>query len=70
MRRVTVVPPKQPQYALVASADGISLLRRNAKDLVAPDDVQRIGAGGALMDRLRFAIYAARVVWSPPMSDN
>jgi hypothetical protein len=49
-------PPKQPQYMLVSSLDGISLLRRNAKDLVAPDDLKRTGAGGALMDLPNHAI--------------
>jgi hypothetical protein len=29
--------PKQPQYALVASVDGVSLLKRNTKDLIDPE---------------------------------
>jgi hypothetical protein len=29
--------PKQPQYALVASLDGVSLLKRNTKDLIDPE---------------------------------
>jgi hypothetical protein len=33
--------PKQFQYALVSSLDGISLLRRNLKGLVAADDLKR-----------------------------
>ena len=33
--------PKQSQYALVASIDGITLFKRNAKELMDPDDVQR-----------------------------
>jgi hypothetical protein len=32
--------PKQAQYALVASADGITLLKRNAKDLVDAEDLK------------------------------
>lgn len=31
------VSPKQPQYALVASVDGVTLLKRNAKDLIDPE---------------------------------
>jgi hypothetical protein len=33
--------PKQSQYALVASIDGITLLKRNTKELMEPEDVQR-----------------------------
>ena len=29
--------PKQPQYALVASVDGVSLLKRNTRDLIDPE---------------------------------
>jgi hypothetical protein len=29
--------PRQPQYALVASVDGVSLLKRNTKDLIDPE---------------------------------
>jgi hypothetical protein len=29
--------PKQPQYALVASVDGVSLMKRNTKDLIDPE---------------------------------
>lgn len=31
--------PKQAQYALVASLDGVSLLKRNTKDLIDPEDL-------------------------------
>ncbi len=33
--------PKQPQYKLVSSLDGISLLRRDLKSLLAPEDLDR-----------------------------
>lgn len=33
--------PREPQYALVSSLDGISHLRRNVRDLVAPADLNR-----------------------------
>jgi hypothetical protein len=33
--------PKQPQYVLVSSLDGIVLLRRNLRDLVAREDLKR-----------------------------
>jgi hypothetical protein len=32
--------PKQAQYALVAGLDGISLLKRNTKDLIDPEDLK------------------------------
>jgi len=49
-------PPKQPQYALVASIDSLFLLRRNLTDVVAPADVKRTGAGSGLMDLNNHAI--------------
>ena len=49
-------PPKQPQHALVASIDSLFLLRRNLKDVVAPDDQKRTGAGSSLMDLNNHAI--------------
>jgi hypothetical protein len=49
-------PPKQPQYALVGSIDSLFLLRRNLRDVVAPADHQRAGAGGRLMDLENHAI--------------
>jgi hypothetical protein len=33
--------PKEPQYKLVSSLDGISLLRRDLKSLLAPEDLDR-----------------------------
>ncbi len=33
--------PKTPQYALVSSVDGLILLRRNVKSLLAPEDCKR-----------------------------
>ena len=32
--------PKRPQYALVSSLDGVSLLKRNAKDLIDHEDLK------------------------------
>jgi hypothetical protein len=50
-------PPREPQYVLVSSLDGISLLRRSAKDLLAPEDVKGPGTGtGTLMDLPNHAI--------------
>jgi hypothetical protein len=34
-------PPKDPQYVLVGKADGIALLRRDIKSLLAPEDQQK-----------------------------
>jgi hypothetical protein len=34
-------PPKEPQYRLVSSLDGISLMRRDLKSLLAPEDLDR-----------------------------
>ena len=34
-------PPKRPQYAAVSSLDGITLLRRNLKDMLATEDAGR-----------------------------
>jgi hypothetical protein len=43
-------PPKQAQYALVASIDALFLLRRNLADVTAPDDHRHIGVGSGVMD--------------------
>lgn len=34
-------PPREPHYALVSTLDGIMHLRRNVRDLVAPEDSNR-----------------------------
>lgn len=54
--------PKQPQYALVGSIDGLSLLRRDLKSLVEAADLDRKflareGAGNALLDLPSHAIF-------------
>jgi hypothetical protein len=52
-------PPRQAQYRLVASIDGISLLRRDLKSIVDPADMERMVTrerGGALMDLPSHAI--------------
>jgi hypothetical protein len=38
-------PPREPQYALVSSLDGIALLRRNVRDLLDQADLKRPVAG-------------------------
>lgn len=51
--------PRQPQYALVSSLDGISHLRRDVKSLLAPEDFGRSIFGkkcGALTDLPSHAI--------------
>jgi hypothetical protein len=52
--------PKQTQYRLVSSIDGISLLRRDLKSIVEPADMQRMvtreRAADALMDLPSHAI--------------
>jgi winged helix DNA-binding protein len=49
-------PPKQAQFVLVSGLDAIVLLRRNLKDLVAPEDHQRTGVGRDLTDLNNHAI--------------
>jgi hypothetical protein len=48
--------PKQAQYAVVSGLDSLFLLRRNLKDVVAPDDYKRSGAGSGLLDLSNHAI--------------
>ncbi len=45
--------PRQPQYTLVSSLDGIALLRRNVADLAAPEDVKTDLPHHAILDRGR-----------------
>ncbi len=56
--------PKKPQYALVGSLDGLSLLRRDVSSLVAPEDrghemlaSKESKAGGALVDLPSHGIF-------------
>ncbi len=54
--------PKEPQYTLVSSIDGISLLRRDLKSLADPADLSskllmKEGAGSALLDLPSHAIF-------------
>src|SRR5204863_4745473 len=55
--------PKQAQYALVASLDGVSLLKRNTKDLIDPEDLntplfkQKPYAGQGLADLPSHGIF-------------
>lgn len=45
--------PRQPQYTLVSSLDGIALLRRTVADLAAPEDVKTDLPHHAILDRGR-----------------
>ncbi len=59
-------PPKQPQYVLVSSIDGISLLRRDLKSLVdAPDADHKLlqQAGTGVLDLPSHGIFD-RAAWS------
>jgi hypothetical protein len=50
--------PKQSQYVLVSSIDGISLLRRDLKSLVEAEDLPtRQGAGSGLVDLPNHGIF-------------
>lgn len=49
-------PPPDPVYRLVASVDGLVLLRRDLDPLVDPADVARLGAGRGLQDLPSHAI--------------
>jgi hypothetical protein len=51
--------PRQPQYALVSSIDGISLLRRNLPSLVDTLDLKKLvtGSGAGLVDLPSHAIF-------------
>jgi hypothetical protein len=54
--------PKEPQYTLVSSIDGISLLRRDLKSIADPPDLgskllMKEGAGSALLDLPSHAIF-------------
>jgi hypothetical protein len=56
-------PPKSPQYSLVSSLDGISLLKRNTRELVVAEDQKCAGATltdlphHAILDRGRVVGY-------------
>lgn len=55
--------PKQPQYAFVASVDGVSLLKRNTKDLIDPEYLKnplfrhKAHAGAGLVDLPSHGIF-------------
>jgi hypothetical protein len=71
-------PPAEPRYALVASIDGITHLRRDVVSLLAEEDRSRTMAGGGFDDLPSHAIFdrgrliglweyepgSARIVWS------
>lgn len=49
-------PPAEPVYRLVASVDGLALLRRDLAPLIDPADAPRLGAGNGLQDLPSHAI--------------
>jgi Winged helix DNA-binding domain len=49
--------PKEAQYSLVSSIDGISLLRRNLVSLVDQGDVKQMSVTGGLVDLPSHGIY-------------
>lgn len=49
-------PPAEPVYRLVASVDGLALLRRDLAPLIEPADAPRLGAGNGLQDLPSHAI--------------
>jgi hypothetical protein len=48
--------PKDPQYSLVSSIDGMFLLRRDVNGLTVEQDREKVAAGGALKDLPSHAI--------------
>jgi hypothetical protein len=49
--------PAEAQYTLVSSIDGMTLLRRDVKGLLAPADVERVESLGALSDLPSHGIF-------------